>query len=76
MITDNGCVDTSACVNYMPMRIPELTIEEFTISPNPFTSQTTISFSKPQKNTAIKITDVVGEVIYQSTITNQHSALI
>ena len=36
---------------------------DFTISPNPFTSQTTISFSEPQKNTTIKIMDVVGKEI-------------
>ncbi len=34
-----------------------------TISPNPFTSQTTISFSSEQKNTTIKIMDVVGKEI-------------
>ena len=33
------------------------------ISPNPFTSQTTISFSEAQKNTTIKIMDVVGKEI-------------
>ena len=34
-----------------------------TIAPNPFTSQTTISFSELQKNTTIKIMDVVGKEI-------------
>ena len=33
------------------------------ISPNPFTSQTTISFSAEQKNTTIKITDLLGKEI-------------
>ena len=33
------------------------------IYPNPFTSQTTISFSTEQTNTSIKITDVVGKEI-------------
>ncbi len=33
------------------------------IYPNPFTSQTTISFSSEQTNTSIKITDVVGKEI-------------
>ncbi len=39
---------------------PEYSI---TISPNPFTSQTTISFSEEQKHTSIKITDVLGKAI-------------
>ncbi len=34
-----------------------------TISPNPFTSQTTISFSEIQKNTTIKTMDMVGKEI-------------
>ena len=33
------------------------------ISPNPFTSQTTISFSSEQTNTTIKITDILGKEI-------------
>lgn len=33
------------------------------ISPNPFTSKTTITFSKEQKNTTITITDLLGKVI-------------
>ena len=38
--------------------------EEFiTIAPNPFTSQTTISFSSEQTNTTIKITDILGKEI-------------
>jgi len=41
------------------------------IYPNPFTSTTTITFSEEQKNTSLKITDVIGQTILQSTITNQ-----
>lgn len=33
------------------------------IAPNPFTSQTTISFNKEQKNSTIKIMDVLGKEI-------------
>jgi hypothetical protein len=34
-----------------------------TISPNPFTSQTVISFSQEQKNTTISIMDFIGREI-------------
>ncbi len=34
-----------------------------TISPNPFSQQTTISFNNEQKNTTIKIMDVIGKEI-------------
>lgn len=35
------------------------------IYPNPFTSQTTISFSKEQTNTIISIIDILGKVVMQ-----------
>jgi hypothetical protein len=35
------------------------------IAPNPFTSQTTISFNEEQRNTTIKIMDVLGNCIQQ-----------
>ncbi len=37
--------------------------EDVVISPNPFTSLTTISFSAEQTNTTIKITDILGKEI-------------
>ncbi len=36
---------------------------EIIISPNPFTTQTTINFGEEQKNTTIKITDLLGKEI-------------
>lgn len=41
------------------------------IYPNPFTSQTTISFSEEQKNTTIKITDVIGKEIMKLNFTGR-----
>ncbi len=50
--------------NNTTLNIPHLEKEtDITISPNPFTSQTTISFNETQKNTTIKIMDVVGKEI-------------
>ena len=54
----------SVRVNIVGAGINQLTIDnDILISPNPFTSQTTISFSEAQKNTTIKIMDVVGKEI-------------
>ena len=39
------------------------TNSQITISPNPFTSSTTISFNEEQKNTTIKIMDVMSREI-------------
>ncbi len=48
--------------------VPNLTNEQnITISPNPFSSQTTITFSSEQKNSTIKVVNVLGETIQQLT---------
>ncbi len=57
-------VDSLAFLGVIPAGIEEQQGETLlTISPNPFTSQTTISFSYEQKNTTIKIIDVLGKEI-------------
>lgn len=45
------------------------------IFPNPFTSQTTISFSEEQKHTIIKVTNLLGECIEQLTTNNKQLIL-
>ncbi len=63
MITDNGCVDTSVCVNIFSVGIEEINELSVDIYPNPFNSQTTISFRAEQNNMTIIITDAVGKEI-------------
>ena len=61
------CVDTSACLAIVNLGMNELANNiSAAVYPNPFTSQTTISFSEEQKNTTVSITDVVGKLIYTS----------
>ncbi|MCE9537649.1 MAG: FG-GAP-like repeat-containing protein, partial [Bacteroidetes bacterium] len=63
-ITKNGCTDTSSCYNVNNVGIIENTsAETITIYPNPFTSQTTITFTQDQSNYNIKIMDVLGKEI-------------
>ena len=60
-----GCTDTSACVFFYSVgqsQIPNPN-SEIIISPNPFTEQTTITFDKEQKNTTIKIFNLLGECV-------------
>ena len=62
----SGCHNTStdAVLTVLPEGVSEIIGETtINISPNPFTSQTTISFSTEQKNTTIKIMDVIGKEI-------------
>ncbi len=57
--TNNGVWYSS-----ISMGIKELAINnEISISPNPFTSQTTISFNKELQSATIKIVDVVGKEV-------------
>ncbi len=41
------------------------------VFPNPFSSQTTLSFSQEQKNSTIKILDVVGKEIKTQTFSGK-----
>ena len=56
-----------------PTGIPQNTLSAATISisPNPFTSATTITFSEAQKNTTIKITDLLGKEIKTINFTGE-----
>ena len=48
---------------------------QINISPNPFTDQTIITFNKEQKNTSIKVMNVLGECIQQLTTNNKQLIL-
>ena len=48
---------------------------QITISPNPTSSHTTITFSSEQTNTTIKVVNVLGEEITQSTINGKQYTL-
>jgi len=50
---------------YSPLSLFELSKNdlELKLSPNPFTSQTTLAFSTEQKNTEVRIADVLGKEI-------------
>ncbi len=57
-------INDSILINTSTVGINKLTVNNsISIYPNPFTTQTTISFSSEQTNTSIKITDVVGKEI-------------
>jgi len=64
IITQNTCSDTSACFNITTTGIFEKTFAgTINIYPNPFTSQTSLNFDQEQKNTTVKIIDVLGKEI-------------
>jgi Secretion system C-terminal sorting domain len=57
------CTTVCASVGQSEMQNPN---SELTISPNPFTDQTIITFTKEQKNTTIKVMNVLGECVLTS----------
>ncbi len=77
MITkSDGCAVTSSCYNITDLVIIENNdSNNVSISPNPFTSTTTVSFSEEQTNTSLKVVNVLGEVIFQSTINGKQSTI-
>jgi Secretion system C-terminal sorting domain len=59
--TDNTCISD--------MLVNELSNDSgVTIAPNPFSELTSITFSEEQKNTSLKVMNVLGECVHQSTI--------
>lgn len=64
IVTQNLCSGTSTCHNITNVGIAENNFATtINIYPNPFTSQTTIEFTQEQKNTTIKIVDVLGKEV-------------
>jgi S-ribosylhomocysteine lyase LuxS involved in autoinducer biosynthesis len=65
-IKEQNCTFNTTLSNILNICLPggikdEAEQNSISIYPNPFTSQTTISFSAEQKNTIIKITDILGK---------------
>lgn len=64
IVIKNGNACTSTCHNFSTIGILENSLEtSVNIYPNPFTYQTTISFAQEQKNTLVKIVDLLGKEI-------------
>ena len=69
-ITENGCTQTSACINVMATSVNEETIGNFHIFPNPTTNIITVN--SHQLIQKINVLDVTGKSVL--TITNSNTA--
>lgn len=70
IVTQNNCSDTSNCFNIISTNIEKINSESFLdIFPNPFSSETTITFSHEQKNTLIQILNFSGKDVRNFTFT-------
>ncbi|MDG1477377.1 MAG: T9SS type A sorting domain-containing protein [Vicingaceae bacterium] len=63
-LTENGCVDTSACVNIITTAILENNFgSEFSIYPNPTKGNFSVDLDKTYNSVLITITDLTGRLI-------------
>jgi hypothetical protein len=66
-LTENGCVDTSACVVINTIGLGENTLGQyFTVFPNPNNGQFTVDLGEEMDFVTVKITDVTGKVLNAS----------
>ncbi len=72
VIKENSCSDTSFCYNIITTGIVENSSSSIIkIYPNPFESNTTITFTDEQRNTTIRIMDVLGVDIRSINVTGK-----
>ena len=70
--TRSGSTTRSNIIHLGPNSISQVSKGDFvSISPNPFNAQLTISFGEEQKNTTIKVMNMLGECIQQQTTNKQ-----
>ncbi|UTW67500.1 SBBP repeat-containing protein [bacterium SCSIO 12643] len=76
-LTENGCVDTSACVSITKVGIGELEPNvKLVVYPNPSSDIFNVVFEKQVSNVELKVTDVQGKLIYRKKIQNTSQAKI
>lgn len=63
VITKNGCIDTSACVNIVIGGINEFEVEEIVVFPNPANGFINVKFTKPLSGRKIKLVNVLGKTM-------------
>ena len=79
VILNNGnCTDSSACVSIVNLGVNQLISHngQLSISPNPFTEQTTITFGDVQKNTSVKIIDILGNEVRAMVLNGVNNLVI
>lgn len=74
IITSECCVDTSECINFSNVSVPDITTNTFLIFPNPSTGIVYLEFESNESiNAEITITDVSGHLLLQEVIGQKHA---
>jgi photosystem II stability/assembly factor-like uncharacterized protein len=68
-VSQDGCVDTSYCYEYnLANNIENHFNENIKIYPNPTSGRINISFNRYQSERTVRLTNIYGEIIFQSKI--------
>jgi len=64
IVTENGCSDTSACMNISSVGIEDIDFNtEIKVYPNPTSGQVTIDLGTDYSNVEIRVTNALGQII-------------
>jgi hypothetical protein len=76
-LTQNGCVDTSACVDVTTVGILENTFcQEIKVFPNPTSGKVRVAFEEALNNGEITLTDLQGKIVFTQKLDVTKEALL
>ena len=76
-LTENGCVDTSSCVEITTVGILENTFcQEINVFPNPTSGKVRITFEEALNNAEITLTDLQGRIVFTQKLDVTKEALL
>lgn len=76
-ITENGCVDTSACISVIKSGLSDFEpFEMLVVYPNPSSDNFKIEFGKEVMNAVLEVTNIQGNLVYSTQIQNSFEANI
>ncbi|MCW8898970.1 MAG: PKD domain-containing protein, partial [Flavobacteriales bacterium] len=76
IVTQNGCVDTSACYSITSIGIEENNMAEVKIYPNPTRGLINIDFENISNIQMISIANAVGQEVYHSTSISKKNTVV
>ncbi len=77
IITENGCTDTSECVNVTQVGLPEMgDVFKINVFPNPSSGLYTLEFSEAYTDVQIQVMDISGKIIYQQNSNSTGTILL
>lgn len=68
ILTEDGCVDTSACVSITTVAVNENSLNEISVYPNPTDGNFTIDLGHIYQTSRVSITNVSGQLIESKTL--------